>query len=232
MKVDFLKKEQIEAATLELIQAYGKKYGEVSLPVPVEEMLECHLGLSLEFGDLKDVTGFEDVLGATWIKNRRVVIDTQLDPTENPDKVGRYRFTLAHEVGHWQLHRIYFEIDPLQRTIFDAATSRPSIVCRSSNKEPMEWQADTFASYLLMPAHLVEAVWREEHGSSVAYQAAGEISALGQRFGTERPTIDIAKRMAARFKTSGQAMQIRLTELRLINAAAPTATIFDTKSAT
>jgi len=228
MKVDYLKKEQIETATLELIQAYGKKYGEVSIPVPVEEMLECHLGLGLEYGDLKEATGFGDVLGATWIKDRRVVIDTSLDPTEYPDQEGRCRFTLAHEVGHWQLHRIYFEIDPLQRTIFDTKDSRPSIVCRrSSSKEPIEWQADVFASYLLMPTHLIEAAWREEHGSSVAYQAAAEITALAQRFGDERTTTGIARRMAARFKTSGQAMQIRLKDLQLINASASAPTIFD-----
>ena len=33
--------------------------------------------------------------------------------------------------------------------------------------------------------------------------------------------------MAGRFKTSGQAMQIRLVDMGLINLAAPTPTIFD-----
>lgn len=229
MRVERLRKEEIEAATLELLGAYGKSFPKVTAPpVPVEEILECHLRLSLEFADLKASLGFDDVLGATWIKHKRVVVDTQLDPTENPKAEGRYRFTLAHEIGHWQLHRIYFEADLLQGTIFGKATAPPSIVCRrSSAKESMEWQADAFASLLLMPEHLIEAAWREEHGSSNAYQAAEELNSLSQRFGADRATVDIARRMATRFKTSNQAMQIRLMELRLLNTAAPTPSLFD-----
>ncbi|MBK8008612.1 MAG: ImmA/IrrE family metallo-endopeptidase [Rhizobiales bacterium] len=33
------------------------------------------------------------------------MIDDSLDPEENPSMLGRYRFTLAHEIGHWRLHR-------------------------------------------------------------------------------------------------------------------------------
>lgn len=213
MKVDYLKKEQIESATLELLHAYGKRFKPVTAPVPVDEILECHLGLSLELGDLKTVLGVSDALGATWIKAKRVMIDAQLDPTENPDKEGRYRFTVAHEIGHWQLHRIYFEMEGLQSSFLSKGKPTPSIVCRSSNAEPMEVQANLFASFLLMPTHLVEAVWLEEHGSSTAVSAAG--------------ATDVVRRMATRMKTSNQAMQIRLSDLRLINAAAPTPTIFD-----
>ena len=65
MKVERLRKEEIEAATLELLGAYGKSFPQVTAPpVPVEEILECHLRLSLEFGDLKASLGFDDVLGA------------------------------------------------------------------------------------------------------------------------------------------------------------------------
>ena len=179
MRVERLSQDQIEAATLELLHGYGKSFGTVGFPVPVEEILECHLRLTLDFGDLKASTGFDDVLGATWIKHKRVMVDTRLDPKENPKTEGRYRFTLAHEIGHWQLHRIYYEFDAMQATIFGNAKSIPSIVCRrSSAKDPMEWQADAFASFLLMPTQMIEAAWVEEHGSSVAYKASREIHEL------------------------------------------------------
>ena len=39
---------------------------------------------------------------------------------------------------------------------------RPTVVCRSSQaKEPVEWQADFYASCLLMPRKLVMAAWDE-----------------------------------------------------------------------
>jgi len=73
-KVPFMPTEHIEAAGLRLLAEYGRKYGEVvAPPVPVEEILEAHLGLGLEFDDLPGRVGVPDVLGATWIQDRRVL---------------------------------------------------------------------------------------------------------------------------------------------------------------
>jgi len=65
------------------------------------------------------------------------VIDESLDRVENPNKEGRYRFTLAHEGGgHWRLHRRLFAKDPAQVSLFNEPAP-PSVVCRSSQaKEP------------------------------------------------------------------------------------------------
>jgi len=54
----------------------------------------------------------------------------------------RDRFTMCHELGHLMMHRgvALSRIDPRQ----------PPKIYRNS-----EWQADTFASYLLMPRSLV-----------------------------------------------------------------------------
>ncbi|HXK62692.1 MAG TPA: hypothetical protein PLP42_22630 [Acidobacteriota bacterium] len=65
-KVRFLKHDQIENAALCLLAEYGRKYGAVSEPpVPVEEILSAHLGLTLDFDDLPTRLGTPDVLGAT-----------------------------------------------------------------------------------------------------------------------------------------------------------------------
>ncbi len=45
------------------------------------------------------------------------MIDESLDPKKNPAKEGRYRFTLAHEGGHWRLHRHLFAKDPAQASL-------------------------------------------------------------------------------------------------------------------
>jgi hypothetical protein len=69
---------------------------------------------------------------------------------------------LAHEGGgHWRLHRHLFAKDRAQTTLF-GGPSAPSVICRSSQaKERAEWQADFYASCLLMPRKLVFAAWDE-----------------------------------------------------------------------
>jgi len=63
MDVRFLPEAHIERAANELLFAYGQKFGEVTAPpVPAEEILECHLRLSLDFADLREAR----VLGAHW----------------------------------------------------------------------------------------------------------------------------------------------------------------------
>jgi hypothetical protein len=230
MRVSFLPKEKIEATARNLIGRYHDRFGpEGHLPVPVEEILESYLGLDLEFGDLKEQLGVPDVLGATWVNERRVVIDQSLDPTENPRQEGRYRFTIAHELGHWELHRHLFEEISGQGMLFHD-DPLPSIVCRTrSKKEPIEWQADAFAGYLLMPKEAVFDAWESLHGTREPYLAVEEANALSARWGLsedEQPTVQVSRDLADIFQVSGQAMQIRLIGLGLIHLEKPPEDLF------
>lgn len=219
MNVKYLRKEEIEAASRRLLLAYHERFGpDGYLPIPVEEILESHLGLTLEFDDLRRRLGVADVLGATWVKDRRVVIDQSLDPTVDSRKEGRYRFTIAHELGHWELHRHVFEDAPGQGSLFEQEAP-PSIVCRTgSRKDPMEWQADAFASYLLMPGKMVTEVWESIYGTQEPYGAADELADLARKVVGDvgQPVVGVAREVAREFRVSGTAMQIRLTELGLI----------------
>ena len=53
-----------------------------------------------------------DILGAIWVDKEIILIDRSLDPKDNPSMQGRYRFSVAHEIGHWRLHRPYVAKDP------------------------------------------------------------------------------------------------------------------------
>lgn len=142
-------------------------------PIPIEDVIEKHLKLRLEFDDLHEILGVPrvgpepDIFGAIWVEKREICIDQSLDPEERPGSEGRYRFTLAHEGGgHWRLHRRYVVADPTQMSWF-GGSSKPSMVCRSSQaKERIEWQADFYASCLLMPKTMVVAVWQERFGNA------------------------------------------------------------------
>jgi Zn-dependent peptidase ImmA (M78 family) len=172
--VPYLHEEQIERNALELLTEYAQARGAVpEVPIPIEDIVEKHLRLGLEFDDMHRLfnvrrSGLDpEILGAMFFNERRIVIDESLDPEENPSNEGRYRFTLAREAGiHWRLHRHLFEKDPTQTSLFGEPAS-PSVVCRSSQaKEPIEWQADFYASCLLMPRTLVVAIWRERFRSA------------------------------------------------------------------
>jgi len=145
-KVPYVTPEAIEQDAAALLAEYARARGVVIVPpIPIEDILEKHLKLGIEFDDTHRLFGIPrsgtgpDILGAMFFNEERIVIDESLDPEENPAMEGRYRFTLAHEGGgHWRLHRRYFDVNPGQASLF-AGPVPPSVICRSSQaKEPVE----------------------------------------------------------------------------------------------
>ena len=167
--VPFLSEDDIERAAASLLVDFGdlRNGGSIKPPVPVEKVLEKHLKLTLDFDDLHERlriprSGEEpDVLGALWAESGEVFIDESLDPDEYPEREGRYRFTLAHEIGHWCLHKDYLTSPPQGGDLF-GYHKPPTVICRASQAQHrIERQADSFASSLLMPERWVRIVWRE-----------------------------------------------------------------------
>jgi hypothetical protein len=234
MKVPYLTLEKIEDAADSLLSAYGRRFGwSGEPPVPVEEIVECHLELDFGFENFAASQEHAGTLGALWVAERRIRIDESLDPTVYPAKEGRYRFTVSHEAGHWEMHRPLFLAKRQQPSFFEAEPE-PNIICRAPlpqiKKEPIEWQADTFAGYLLMPKASVQHAWEDTYGTAGPYYAAGEIAALSAKWSLAEdrtPTVSVAREMAEVFQVSAQAMQIRLLGLGLIRASGREPELFD-----
>jgi Zn-dependent peptidase ImmA (M78 family) len=90
------------------------------------------------FGDHSDkVAGFCDFASARIYVNKN-------------DGIGRQMFTMAHELGHWILHRQFFAADPQAYAVLPRF-QRPT-------QTPMETEANVFAAELLVPPRLLEAV--------------------------------------------------------------------------
>lgn len=246
VKVRFLSKEVIAGSADQLLEDYSREHGVVrEPPVPVEEILELHLRLSFGFANLRRDLGVPDVLGALWVEDREVRVDEQLDPDVHQGVEGRYRFTLAHEIGHWQLHR-----DALSKTqqadLPGGMRERPSVVCRSSEaKAPIEWQADRFAADLLMPERMVREQWTRAKGNAapLAYQdfqhtqyarrppsrGLTRIGLVALRSIEAEHTYffeQVARQFAPRFGVSILAMRIRLEELGLLRVNREPARLF------
>lgn len=167
LKVPFLADRQLESAATELLRKYAKWKGTPPRPpIPVDDIVEGLLELSLSIGDLRTRLGKNDVLGATWLDDGHVMIDSSLEGNE-----GRFSFTLAHETGHWVLHRPIIEMEKVTVPLFAREPNTkpgPAIVCRDGQRDSAEIQADRFAAYLLMPATDVRAAARLVTGDPLA----------------------------------------------------------------
>ncbi len=158
-----------------------------SLPVPIEDIADSHLGLLV-----RDVEDLRLAPGAP-----RLDTDQALSGLLLPDRgeiwvnaeegrlwPPRRRFTIAHEIGHWQLHR----------------TGHGSVFCRSTAIEPdptsapapltpAEEQANAFAAALLMPPQLLqrqyEATGRDFARLCRTFGSSG--AAMGRRLHTVIP---------------------------------------------
>ena len=108
--------------------------------VPVEQIAEQYLGYELEFVD-DDGALPGDVIGGIDFDTKTITINSDIE-----SHLGRYSFTIAHEIAHHVLHK----------DLFLKARSGASIMCRGGKKRPMEEvQADRFAEALLMPKERV-----------------------------------------------------------------------------
>jgi len=108
--------------------------------VPVEQIAEQYLGYELEFVD-DDGALPGDVIGGIDFDTNTIIINSAIE-----SHLGRYSFTIAHEIAHHVLHR----------ELFLKARSGASIMCRGGKKRPIEEvQADRFAEALLMPKERV-----------------------------------------------------------------------------
>lgn len=116
-----------------------------------------------------------------------------INPIEN-SYIPRRRFTLAHEIGHFCMHRS----KDLTTFIDTKATMNRSE--SFWNKE--ESEANNFAADLLMPAHLVKEVGR---------LIISEFKAEHQD--AKMPLSIFKEKLAIRFKVSSVAMEFRLNNL-------------------
>jgi hypothetical protein len=222
MKYPFLPMSQIEAAAENLIASTLGPPDTISLPIDLDSIIYDHLcgDGDLIFSNEEDL-GYkqgEKILGVTYIRSCRVHIDRSL---MSADHQTRYRFTVAHEIGHWILHRPLFLAADATLPLFDPVTEETLVSLNrnvfpnaSLKPPPEEWQANQFASALLINRQrLVRAVF-ERFGESVlirppsvslrdfARQLAAEPSSNGS--------------LASRFNVSREAMAIALESSGLL----------------
>jgi len=150
-----LLEEDIEQAANDLLSDYQNKFSwNPQCPIPVERIAEKHLGYRIEITD-DDIYKDAEILGGIIFADKIIQVNGSI---ENHD--GRYSFTIAHELGHHCLHKELFQKLSME-------SDEHTKMCRETGEKPLtEQQADTFASYLLMPTKFVNKAYIKAFGDT------------------------------------------------------------------
>jgi hypothetical protein len=98
----FWRNDDIEDVTTHRIHEYEAKAGvSVTLPVPIENIVEQGLGLDFDWDVIEERPG-EQILGGLDAANRKILLnEAHADLFEQ--KPGLLRSTIGHEAGHWEV---------------------------------------------------------------------------------------------------------------------------------
>jgi hypothetical protein len=127
-------------------ERYLALFGGEGLPVPVEAIAEDLLGLRIE-----ERAGIA-CSGMLLPAERRIVLNAAEAPQDQAP-LRRFRFTIAHEIGHWVVHCLEGR-EPDQQPAY----CRPVDLTESADKT-LEREASVFAAELLMPEPAVRDAW-------------------------------------------------------------------------
>ena len=174
--------QTMEGIARRVLDAYDERlYRGQPCAIPIEDLIERH-GLTLEFqylrknGRILEKTVFDTGLEAVYdmelgkytlfpVKAGTILIDASL--CEEESSTGRLRFTEAHELSHWILHKgLYIGTG-------ESAALQPAV-----KETSMEIQANMLGSALLMPMPMVKRCFyqmRAGRDNQAIVQAMSEV---------------------------------------------------------
>jgi hypothetical protein len=126
----FLRNQVIEDITAQRIREYETKVGStVTLPVPIEEIVEQVLGLDFDWDVIQEQPG-EQILGGLDVANRKILVnEAHSDLFES--KPGLLRSTIGHEAGHWELD---VDRSKASHPLLPGVDHAPNVVNRHASK--------------------------------------------------------------------------------------------------
>jgi Zn-dependent peptidase ImmA (M78 family) len=191
MNAGFLYPSEIETQTINFLKTY---HPDGSIPIPIEEIIELELkikvipspGLSNSGIDAFSLHDFSEIY----------IDEKQLFYSEN-----RARFTLAHEIGHFVLHKQF--VDSID---FDNLNDWKKFIISDLKRDPLETQANMFASFLLLPTYNLQVEFDK------AKQELGEHPAYSKRKMPEDSVLApfLAKSISKLFQVSERCAELRI----------------------
>ena len=169
-----------------------KYHPSLSMPIPIEEIIEFELNINIV--PLHGLHRAYEIDGFTSNDLSTISVDAFLQES----RPGRYRFTLAHEVGHVVLHRNLF-----LNHIFDSVVEWKEFTQSISPRDYgiIEWQAYQFAGLVLVPPKILRAKYHE------AVALAKEIGVFRGKAIEPSARQYIANWLAKQFVVSGEVIE-------------------------
>ena len=200
---------QLEEKALSVIRHYKPASETDQQAVPIElfiEALQASGHLSYSIAELGYVEGYK-ILGLfTSSPQCAIYIDHSI-----VDSI-RFRFTLAHELGHFVLHRRI----SISGAIADTSESlNETASVAKGQRQWAEWQANNFAASILMPQRSLGTLvfqHAEQFGLGLGEGQLIIPNTATGRAGCER-FIDFA---ASRFEVSKTSLRLRMTKLGIL----------------
>lgn len=216
--VPYLKATEIEAIAYEVLEKYCHHWLTKPGITPVAKIIQgLHQNTSLLFAwtDL-GFKGTAKILGTVNFTRKTLALDTVLDK----ERKSSYRFTAAHEIGHWVLHRHNWknlrlaEGDEAQ----DEFSDDDSSLCRLDQRTPgawLEFQANVFAASLVMPRKpFQEAVVTAQLAMGIR-RNLGEVY-LSEATYSVRDYNELLSRLSLVFDVSRESLRVRLSTMKLL----------------
>ncbi|MEI5679530.1 MULTISPECIES: ImmA/IrrE family metallo-endopeptidase [unclassified Mesorhizobium] len=202
VSVPYLTAEQIEKSAQEILEQVGYKSG----PVDLEKICSM-LSINLQFSEqlIEDEDG-TPILGSANFDRKSITINSHANSN-------RERFTLGHEIGHFCLkHDRYLRSETIvERDLFVDGEA-----VHAFNYERLEFQANSFASNVLLPSHVFCAeVDLARIKFDIRDRGHGYIFVDDQPCNSQ-PYDQLLSTLSSEFKVSKQAIEIKLRKIGLL----------------
>jgi len=142
--VPYKNHDHIEKVAADFLHKYHPKD---TYPTPIEEIVEFKLGI-----DIIPIPGLHEIIEIDGFISSDLS-NISVDEYVYKHRQGRYRFTLAHEVGHAIMHEGVYK----HREFNTTGEWRDFMETFPENQWSwLEWQANQFAGLVLVPKHHLE----------------------------------------------------------------------------
>lgn len=202
LNVPFLSFDEIEEITNNLILGISDTIQPTNLNYIVQNYnLNLITDENLGFNDEKEI------LGKISFKDNSIYISSQLE-----NDIHRWRFTLAHELGHHFLHTKLLSDKYCEAIDTDLSINNLAVIDNQSVKR-IEYQANLFASSILMPATIFKAF---THVVFLQNNVNRGRLYLDNQICNQRLFYAVVSQLSEKFNVSIQAVKYRMIKLKLL----------------
>ena len=191
---NYISYEEIERAANTFLATYNPNR---KIPVPIEEIVEIKLEISI-VPKMRMLLqhGIDAFLSSD-------LSELHIDHDHYMSQTNRSRFTLAHEIGHYVLHK------DIIKSITTLDEWKNYLLGQGTGRAIYEIQADNFAGCLLMPQPEVVEAFDVQKSKAIE-----EFKDINMDKPDERTLVSfIANEIARQFNVSSKAAEVRLSKL-------------------